>query len=946
MSKIGVARIVGPKDPLIEQDVTYTISEWLEDTPMELRDSSKVTWVLYKVDKSGELKSLGTKKEGKYIFGTIAVGKKYVIKAYLEESELKNQEGITVIPKDNLIRPKTTGAKAIGKVELRLSDGTLITKVLSYMDIIYVKAKCINMHGDKVIVSLWNGEKQTSGNNANSTLVKQSEPITVDTKGNVYYSFNLMGSYGLAQQGSSNSAEFYVTVDYNAMKKEDKTKTSETIKKNELIILRKSLEERKLKQFAQVNKEEKKPENKTNTNYQLKPGTDSAKGSTKGNTKNNTSDSKGIITSVKLVNKKGESFKDIPKFGDTIYLLVKGKNLKGEKFRLNLWEDDDAGKNDLLYTEELVFTEDDSFRKEILLTSEMQMIGEYGNDINNKDWGEYWFEMTSHQELFAEIIILEGMTKKSSIVNVNIDEKFKAEYDKTMAKVSTDDVKGDNKNGVCEAEARVRAFMRMIKVGEGTGELGVIKDKATGKVKEYVTKKPELGYKLLFGGETFSNMNKHPEKVIKKNGYSSSAAGAYQIKKDTWEEISTHFKKHNISDFDELSQDKMCLILLKYYYKQDRPQNFYEVKFWKDKAKTVRDYDREKKAKEFRKRFKNKQGDIIRFIIDEDFNRAVLLASLCWASLPDSPYGQPSISEKDSLELYNRFLKEELEGKTNLHLEKGFLKDFGYNCCGSTEKISVSSNGIVTYHIYHDGRIEKHIPKKIKEGNEKKYMYVYHDEKNVEHNVCIADWHTTKEKKQGTYHKVKPTHSNVLSDENVSEGQTSRRIKYENGDIAEYGYHDTKKYIWILFSAKSSNIELLTMPNSINYDKGNIKIAFAFSGTKRKYTGVDTFAGFIGVLAKTGYKLTTTGSCFSEGSCFPSIKHHNGRSVDLGYLYETKKDQDIINMAETFHFEDRFKGIKDYCKGLKNADEQGTLHNSHLHIGKFNGSIIKIVKEK
>lgn len=38
-----------------------------------------------------------------------------------------------------------------------------------------------------------------------------------------------------------------------------------------------------------------------------------------------------------------------------------------------------------------------------------------------------------------------------------------------------------------------------------------------------------------------------------------------------------------------------------------------------------------------------------------------------------------------------------------------------------------SGAGIMTYHIYHDGKIEKHIPEKILPSYEQKYKYVYHD---------------------------------------------------------------------------------------------------------------------------------------------------------------------------------------------------------------------------
>ena len=41
----------------------------------------------------------------------------------------------------------------------------------------------------------------------------------------------------------------------------------------------------------------------------------------------------------------------------------------------------------------------------------------------------------------------------------------------------------------------------------------------------------------------------------------------------------------------------------------------------------------------------------------------------------------------------------------------------------------VKIQSIITYHIYYDGRIEKHIPKEIAEEFKQKYKYVYHDEK-------------------------------------------------------------------------------------------------------------------------------------------------------------------------------------------------------------------------
>ncbi|PWW27966.1 hypothetical protein [Chryseobacterium sp. AG844] len=268
--------------------------------------------------------------------------------------------------------------------------------------------------------------------------------------------------------------------------------------------------------------------------------------------------------------------------------------------------------------------------------------------------------------------------------------------------------------------------------------------------------------------------------------------------------------------------------------------------------------------------------------------------------------------------------------------------------CGnnSTKSDNINAKDIVTYHIYHDNKIEKHIPKKIKEGNETRYKYVYHDSIGNEHEITTVDWHTTKEKGVGQVYNTKPTHSKVLSDQYVSEGNTSRRVKYENGDIAEYGTHPKKGIIWLLYKAGKNNVELIKMPDSLNYKKDGVSIAYSFSKTQRRYTGADSFAGFIGYLAKSGYKLTTTGSCFSEGSSFPSQEHCNGRSVDTLYLGIVEQDQKVIDSAIFFHFTEVLKGINEYCQKLKRAGNGGSLHNSHLHSGNFNSSVIKTIKEK
>ena len=117
-----------------------------------------------------------------------------------------------------------------------------------------------------------------------------------------------------------------------------------------------------------------------------------------------------------------------------------------------------------------------------------------------------------------------------------------------------------DENKVCECEARVKAFMRMLRVGEGTDS--------------------ERGYTTQFSGKQFSNMNNHPHDVVTANGYSSSAAGAYQIMSDTYDGLKTYRTKYSIMNFNQESQDKLCLVILKHSYVHDRPNSGYANKNW------------------------------------------------------------------------------------------------------------------------------------------------------------------------------------------------------------------------------------------------------------------------------------------------------------------------------------------------------------------------------
>jgi murein DD-endopeptidase MepM/ murein hydrolase activator NlpD len=268
-----------------------------------------------------------------------------------------------------------------------------------------------------------------------------------------------------------------------------------------------------------------------------------------------------------------------------------------------------------------------------------------------------------------------AITKKSALLGL-------AEYKSAvLVKKSESSIsKMNNKNCACECEARVRAFMSMLRVKEGT----------TG----------EVGYKKLFGHRDFTkapynkDFSTHPQIYIPYGDTSTSAAGAYQIMYDTFKGLNGYYKDtngvwhyveknnraklYNINTFNQESQDKYCVTILKYSYVSERKESF----FWKTDSRGV------KTEISQRRKFRGLKGDIVQLIIDDNLEKAALLSSLCWSSLPNAPYGQqdPNYTFADVKDIYNDFLKKELAEKSDLYLKKGFLKEFGYECCAVNDK--------------------------------------------------------------------------------------------------------------------------------------------------------------------------------------------------------------------------------------------------------------------
>ena len=67
------------------------------------------------------------------------------------------------------------------------------------------------------------------------------------------------------------------------------------------------------------------------------------------------------------------------------------------------------------------------------------------------------------------------------------------------------------------------------------------------------------GYRMLFGGDLVADLTDHPRKLVVKSGYRSTAAGAYQFLERTWDMVS---RRHMLPDFTPPMQDAGAVALI------------------------------------------------------------------------------------------------------------------------------------------------------------------------------------------------------------------------------------------------------------------------------------------------------------------------------------------------------------------------------------------------
>lgn len=149
-------------------------------------------------------------------------------------------------------------------------------------------------------------------------------------------------------------------------------------------------------------------------------------------------------------------------------------------------------------------------------------------------------------------------------------------------------------------EMNLYAFLWMVRHAEGTASMN--------------------GYRTMFGGGLFTSFADHPRQKIRRRSGSkyitSTAAGAYQFLERTWDECQIAL---GLPDFSPASQDQAARFLI------------------------------------------NRRGALTDVLAGR-LDRAIKKCNKVWASLPGSPYGQPTISLERARALFAEAGGVSLEG--------------------------------------------------------------------------------------------------------------------------------------------------------------------------------------------------------------------------------------------------------------------------------------------
>ncbi|MES2238808.1 MAG: hypothetical protein V4497_00975 [Bacteroidota bacterium] len=290
-------------------------------------------------------------------------------------------------------------------------------------------------------------------------------------------------------------------------------------------------------------------------------------------------------------------------------------------------------------------------------------------------------------------------------------------------------------------------------------------------------------------------------------------------------------------------------------------------------------------------------------------------------------------------------------------------------------QLIVNSGYKSIYLIFQDGKIEFY-ENKINSKIENKIAYFYATGSKL-YFVCDTEQIFVKSKIRDTSRRIEIP-ANFIKQENYY-----IKFDFPNNDLEKLDAKDryvldideldpniiyvegkgdlTQKYIEDSNEKKAS---LVRIPDNIFITNinGNNFISHILKDTNRRFINPDLLSGYIGVLFELlNKKIISSGSCFKDGTGFPSVEHTNGKSIDIPLSESTKvkiknnkenplnEDEiKIVKAFTNFHFTDvitdplcksQIANIGINVRGLQN-------HKDHFHFTKFDSKKVKNQTEK
>ena len=240
------------------------------------------------------------------------------------------------------------------------------------------------------------------------------------------------------------------------------------------------------------------------------------------------------------------------------------------------------------------------------------------------------------------------------------------------------------------------------------------------------------------------------------------------------------------------------------------------------------------------------------------------------------------------------------------------------------------SPGIVTYHIYHDGKIEKHIPQEISKDYKQKYKYVYHDVNKNQHEIGIFNIHKTKAMKRGNV--ALDYDVELINVKEFEEGYSSKdgsviaKFSTFNSDHDRW-YINPNCFAGLLGAMLELNIDYLGFNGFSTYDAKSVE-------SKSHINGIAGDLRYLSIY-KLGEKTYLTHSHFD----FEKQNEFNDALYKFGWARTS------LMYSEYFTYKKKSNTLLNYTKHMHKEGKGGYAHYHHLHICGFDHDLIVNIRD-